>query len=271
MDSIITKINKLKNEIIIKIDTREKEIVEKLKDNEFVKIEQLDIGDIQFLINDEIILMIERKTLSDLSNSIKDGRLREQKLRLISTCDNEKIMYIIEGKYSTKMIQNLDEQKISGIKITSLIGAQTNIIVRDGLKVLRTSCVDETIYLILNLYYKYQVYDKQNINKQTDYVDVIKLKKKKNMTPQNCFILQLAQIPGCSVNVAKIIADEVKSMINLCDRYSQLETIEEKQKMLEKITYQSKNKTRKIGPKLSTKIYQYVHNDSDLITVPITL
>jgi len=266
MDNLINKINSTKtnNNIIMKIDTRERDIIEALKDNDFIIVEQLDLGDIQIIINEEVVLVIERKSLNDLSSSIRDGRLREQKLRLMNTFDINKIMYLIEGKISSKMIKNLDTAKIGGMKVSSLIGAQTNIIARDGMKVLRTSCVEETIYLLTNLYHKYQVYGKTNINeqKEKDYVDTIKIKKKENMTSKNCFIIQLAQIPGCSKKVAKIIVEEVKSMINLCKLYSQLETIEEKQKLLENITYQIINcKTRKVGKKLSKKIYHYMNCD----------
>ncbi len=266
MDSLIKKINtvKTKNNVVMKIDIRERELIDALNDNEFVRVEQLDLGDIQIIINDEIILVIERKSLKDLSSSIRDGRLREQKLRLMNIYDIEKIVYLIEGKITSKMIKNLETAKIGSMKITSLIGAQTNIIARDGLKVIRTSCVEETIYLLTNLYHKYQIYGKTNTNEQKKkyYIDTIKLVKKDNMTSKNCFIIQLAQIPGCSKKVAKIIVEEVKSMINLCKLYSQLETIEEKEKLLEGITYPIiNNKSRKVSIKLSKKIFHFMNCD----------
>ena len=69
------------------IDNREKELKDYFKNNDNIKFENLDIGDIVIKDNDKIIMMIERKTLEDLSASIKDGRYKEQKIRLKSaTC-----------------------------------------------------------------------------------------------------------------------------------------------------------------------------------------
>ena len=64
-----------------------------------VDLENLDLGD--FVIkndNNETILIFERKALTDLIASIKDGRYNEQSFRLSeSEIDNRKIYYIIEG------------------------------------------------------------------------------------------------------------------------------------------------------------------------------
>ena len=69
------------------IDNREpKEIVSILKSRiENVEQENLDIGD--FVIknkNAEKVMLFERKSLSDLIASIKDGRYNEQSFRFVS-------------------------------------------------------------------------------------------------------------------------------------------------------------------------------------------
>jgi len=76
---------------MIKIDTREQDLfnkcqntieyITKFKDIKLVS-ETLPLGDI--IINDGIndCIIIERKTLSDLAASIKDGRYEEQSYRL---------------------------------------------------------------------------------------------------------------------------------------------------------------------------------------------
>ena len=46
------------------IDTRENKIIN-LIDEKIIK-EQLDIGDIQFKVNNKILIIIERKTIEDL-------------------------------------------------------------------------------------------------------------------------------------------------------------------------------------------------------------
>jgi len=48
-----------------------------------MEVKNLDIGDI-IIYNGSYKLIIERKTINDLVSSIKDGRYREQKMRLLS-------------------------------------------------------------------------------------------------------------------------------------------------------------------------------------------
>ena len=66
---------------IIKIDNREKDIIAILQNKGYnFELENLDLGDFQFLdlTSKEPIIIIERKTYSDLNASIKDGRYKEQ-------------------------------------------------------------------------------------------------------------------------------------------------------------------------------------------------
>ena len=79
------------------IDNREKSLIKLLNENnEKYILFNLDIGDIQYKMNDELIYIIERKTVDDLGASINDGRYKEQKVRLLSNNKNN-IYYIIEG------------------------------------------------------------------------------------------------------------------------------------------------------------------------------
>ena len=89
-------------------DYREKDITticeniiekEKLSDNITITTERLDIGDIIIKDdNDKELLIIERKSIKDLMSSIKDGRYKEQSLRLNSSdIHNHNIIYLIEG------------------------------------------------------------------------------------------------------------------------------------------------------------------------------
>ncbi len=74
---------------ILKVDNREKDLIQLLENQNvsFIK-ENLEIGDIQFLekddTNNQLLVLIERKSYLDLSNSIKDGRYKEQKNRILN-------------------------------------------------------------------------------------------------------------------------------------------------------------------------------------------
>ena len=92
------------------IDSRENKILEKLEANPQLfssykyKKEYLDLGD--FVLSDgKHTLFFERKTWADLAGSLKDGRYREQRSRLLqqqrdsSAAETIKVCYIIEGVY----------------------------------------------------------------------------------------------------------------------------------------------------------------------------
>jgi len=91
------------------------------------------------------------------------------------------------------------------------------------------------------------------------YLESIKLRKKDNMTPRMCSILQLSQIPGCSRKVATIIIEKYKTIVNLINQVSQEEKDINKINMLSelKMTIEN-NKERKIGKVLSKRILEYL-------------
>ena len=67
------------------IDHREQLLKEYFQQLPEVSFENLDLGDIQFKYQDQIIFIIERKTLQDLADSIKSGHYCEQRVRLLQT------------------------------------------------------------------------------------------------------------------------------------------------------------------------------------------
>ena len=73
------------------IDNREQELI-KILDIPFER-KNLLLGDIVYANEDKEYIIIERKTINDLLSSIKDGRHREQKMRLMNTNKN-KVHYI---------------------------------------------------------------------------------------------------------------------------------------------------------------------------------
>ena len=267
------------------IDNREKDLKAVFKDAEF---KNMDLGDIQinYVKNgkEELFLLIERKTMSDLIASVNDGRYREQKKRLMeSGIPKERIMYLLEGP----------SDDIPG-HFKTLFGMIINTLFRDQLKVLRFIDIEETIYFIKRIVEKLNKNDtdilnliktkdnfkasndlkdpnnesqdiseqnnNNNNNTNLEYLSTIKLKKKDNLTQNNCSVLQLAQIPGMSIGNAQIILDKYKSIANLIKSYYDIED-DKKSKMLAELEIHILNgKARKLGPVLSKRIYQYLFN-----------
>jgi ERCC4-type nuclease len=87
------------------LDNRENELIKIFRSCfSQVFVSQLDVGDIAICqMKDKsakILAIFERKTVNDMLASLKDGRYKEQKLRLMSNhCQDKtkRIYYILEG------------------------------------------------------------------------------------------------------------------------------------------------------------------------------
>jgi ERCC4-type nuclease len=228
----------------IKIDVREAELIKRcqtniemianFKDLKMVQ-EQLPLGDI--IINDgtKDLVIIERKTISDLAASIKDGRYEEQSYRLKNLWHhNHNIIYLIEGDLArfNSFKDRIDKQ--------TLYSAITSINYFKGFSVWRSMSIDETALMICNMAYKInKEKDKQPfysnnlaVSKDTDtaattataveseptdkdYCSVVKKVKKDNITGDNIGEIMLCQIPGISSASALAILAQFKTLPSL--------------------------------------------------------
>ncbi len=245
----------------ILIDNRELKLKNYFKEYNYVEFKNLDIGDIIFKIEDQIVLIIERKTINDLYCSIKDGRYKEQKTRLISNYSTNNILYLLEETIvSYKHKFNTD----------IIYGTVINTLIRDNIRILHSISIQETIKYIeilikrLETNKEFFITDTTNtLSTPIDYSETIKLEKKKNLTPDICQITQLAQIPGVSIHSAKIILEQYGNKLkNLILAYDKLEDIHEKEMLLATIEVKSlKNdtKSKKIGQIISKRIFDFLN------------
>ena len=67
---------------------------------------------------------------------------------------------------------------------------------------------------------------------------------------------QLSQIPSVSTRISSSIIDKYLSIENLINEYNKIELLDDKYNMLSDL----KINNRKIGKKLSKKIYNYLSN-----------
>lgn len=284
--------------MIIKVDTREHEFLSKCQINidsnpkyKDIKLvsETLPLGDI--IINDGTndCIIIERKTLSDLAASIKDGRYEEQSYRLNGlNHHNHNIIYLIEGdlhRFNT-FKERIDKQ--------TLYSAMFSINHFKGFSVMRSSNIDETVVIACNMVYKLvgglkagkkpyynnnihindnssgeQIVDgepvtnlEQTVNveqtsnvepKEKDYCSVIKKVKKENITTDNIGEIMLCQIPGVSSTTALAILAEFKTLPNL------IKSIQEDETCLNNIcTTDANGKSRKISKTAIATIIKFL-------------
>lgn len=225
------------------------------KDLDYVICKNMDIGDFAFYFNKELICIFERKTVEDLASSIKDGRYREQKKRLVDNIPKHKILYIIEGDL-TKNNKGFAFNKVSKDTIYSSL---INCYLRDNINIIHTLSTNETIEIL-------EQFCKKILKQGTDFLssssstydeDLIKSivqTKKKNITPELVFTSQLTCISGISTNTANLLVKKYKNMnIMICELNKLSEN--DRKKELSNFQYTTdKGKIRKLGPAATEKI-----------------
>jgi ERCC4-type nuclease len=251
----------------------------------YISKEVLHLGDIHIKTDDDKdILLIERKTFSDLLASIKDGRYDEQSYRLIhsSGFPVHNIVYLLEG-----MISQLRTQDKSLVFSTI-----TSLNYFKGFSIMRTATVSESAEWILALTSKIErdikkgkhacysvrepevleVIDNEkdnsdsetnissitNVNtviNQTDaskYCTVVKKVKKENVTSENIGEIILCQIPGISSATAIAIMREFTSFSDF------FEKVKADPDMLKGIQLETNGKLRKINKSSIENIKKYL-------------
>ena len=232
---------------MLEIDNREPSIIKEyftnlksnsLNDSFNCSFKNLEQGD--FIIrdlNENILLIIERKNINDLLASVKDSRYTEQSDRY-SQLDilSNKIMYIIEGNIFI-IAKQTTESKI----IYSCIFSLTY---KKGFTVLFTTNIKETCELI------YEYYKRLYENKESSELK-LNLVKKQTITPANINSYMLNLIPGIGLNTAKEILIHFNG--KLYDLINELILNED-------ILNNIKIKSRKISSKVVQNIKGYLIN-----------
>lgn len=215
-------------------------------------VTNLEVGDfiIGTSLDTDIKLVIERKTYSDLTSSITDGRFRQQKQRLQdSVNDASKIMYIIETRSAETRSAETRSAETRAAKTQAMTrGAILNLILKHNYKVLKTDSTDDTIIQLVTIYKK--IKEDNLVTAATKNVDApVKLISKKQAVDGNIFATQLSAITGVSYSTALCITKHYKNAKELIDAYRQSDSADN---LLADISVTDK---RRVGKALSKKIY----------------
>ena len=112
-------------------------------------VKPLPIGDIIISYEGKEKLIVERKSLADLSSSIKDGRYEEQSYRLNGLPHhNHNIIYLIEGDMNRL---NMFKNRIDKMMLYS---AMISINHYKGFSLMRSQNLEETAIILCNMAYK---------------------------------------------------------------------------------------------------------------------
>jgi ERCC4-type nuclease len=255
-----------------------------LKTPSFAILEKrvLPLGDILIETDEgKKVMLIERKTYTDLLASIKDGRYEEQSYRLIHSSGYplHSVVYLLEGLFS--QLRTPLEKKI-------VYSAMTSLHFFKGFSLYKTSTVDETAeWLIFTAdkierefgkgripYYLTQTFaGTLRLREQEDttdtpneeqpsgsnYCSVVKKVKKENVTPDNIGEIVLCQIPGISSVTAMAIMSHFTSFNHF------MQELQSNPQCIDTFTVTSNGKVRKISKSSLENIRQYL-----LYTKPVT-
>jgi ERCC4-type nuclease len=222
---------------MIVLDNREHKLIKLFQvTGHIFEVKPLDIGDVLIIEGDHEIC-IERKTLSDLESSVKDGRYSEQKMRLQGTCQN--CMYIIEGYNGFASMTSICK------------GAIINSTLRDKVSMLFSDSIDDTFHLIMEIATRVEKNPDKYFakgNNAAEYASLSGISKKKsdNITKVALYQKQLSLIPGISVVKAKTIIDGS----NTSSLYQLLDKIKHDEFKLGSI--------KNIGPKLEQNVINFL-------------
>ena len=156
----------------LNIDYREKALLQRIP----VEPKNLTLGDITIEKDGKELLIIERKTISDLASSICDGRYKEQSFRLTeSPVLNHNILYLIEGSLNDSC----------SLSKKALISSLISLWYHKGFTIFRTESVDDT----------------------AEFIKII--------TPENIDVIMLSQIPSISSTTATALMATYKTIFQL--------------------------------------------------------
>lgn len=198
--------------MIIDIDNREpiqiKEYFNNIVNNDItVRYKNLDQGDFIIRDNDDnIILIIERKSITDLLSSVKDSRYTEQSERYSQLeISSNKIIYIVEGNYKTFDKESAEFKTFYSCIFSLNYYKGFTVLFSDSLN---SSCILIEQYLI------------RLIENKTVSSLKLNLVKKQTITRENINSYMLNLIPGIGINTSiEILKNFDGKILNLINEF----------------------------------------------------
>jgi len=242
--------------------------------------EVLPIGDIILKTDDDKdVMIIERKTYSDLFASIKDGRYEEQSYRLLNASGfpPHSIIYLLEGL--TSQIDS-NQKKL-------LYSTMTSLQYFKGFSIQRTYNISDTAEWLLIVadkiernfnkgiipYYltlpfqrifcntnevKESIEENKTVSNE-NYCNYVKKTKKDNINPGNIGEILLSQIPNISSTTAIAIMNNFENFPDLLNK------LQQDSSLLDNIYYETNGKKRKISKLSIENIKKYLlYKESEL-------
>ena len=239
------------SKLILKVDNREgklKPLFDEQKELQVV-YETLEYGDFQLIHEGETVplFIFERKTLDDLLASIKDGRYKNQKARLLQTFQPSQLYYIIEGKCSYHPSTKATDKILQ----SAIINTQ----LRDKISCFITQNLQDTFHLICGIFTRVKDDQDKYINVQATTQEQTVVMTKNASEPSKVFQAMLCQIPGISDKSASVVVEKWQQFKHMYDELIVL-SHEERNSILDNLKHPSTN--RRLGKRTVEGILKYM-------------
>lgn len=253
-------------QILFKIDHREsgiKQYIDECKFNLPYVYENLVYGDFQLLNQQgEIQYIFERKSLTDLLASIKDGRYHNQKARLFQAFQCKQLFFIIEGKIGW-------DSDWKGFKAPSnkiIQSSVINTLLRDKIGCFFTADLKDTFNLLCQICSRYyEDPTKYNFTSSTtnDDTSTNSLSEQTKVLTSNTddatkiFSAILCQIPGLNQTTLSCFIDRWK---HIQDMYDEMRSMTYQQQHDLLATFKVNN--RKISKRIIENVLRFMFKPS---------
>ncbi len=153
--------------------------------------------------------IIERKILNDLTQSVIDGRYKEQKNRLVNS-GIDRIVYLVEGHKD--LLSQVGESSLFSLKVFS------------SLVVIRTVDIKETVFKISMLHNRIrdELMSKEEFSFKFNWAEYKKINRKGyNTTIEKTTYDVLTSFPGLGIKTGNSVALHFGSIKNLINHVNQ--------------------------------------------------
>lgn len=180
----------------------------------------LEVGDFRIDGPCGLAVLAERKSISDFAASIKDGRYREQKVRMLGA-GARRVVYIVEGELDWG-----SQVHVGGLDAEALRTAVLKLGLVQGITVLRTADAGDTWRCVCGMLRRLNdqrmVLHEQPAASpaQQPYACSVRVRKSDNMSdPKQVAVLQLCVVPRVSPKIAALLLDAAQagSMAAFCE------------------------------------------------------
>ena len=185
----------------VTIDSREKGLIRIFEGAGVAhQVATLPVGDVVCQYENGRIWIAERKRSDDLAASLKDGRWREQSVRLFGS--GHQVVYMLEGDF-----------RDAGVLYPNLLGAWMNSELRRNCCVFRTIDLEETALVLRGLMAKLE--HAPSYAAPTHGLAHPLPKRKRNEDDNVVFLRVLMCVPSISEAVARKLAEHFDNLTQL--------------------------------------------------------